>query len=199
MKNNIQMEEEKLKQQSAVTKIWLFFLDIGQTFLITGAVFFVITYFFFRPFQVSGDSMYSNFKDKEYIITNLITLRFNDPKRGDVIVFKSPSDPSKDFIKRVIALSGDTVSIKNGFVYINQEKTSESYLDEGTRTYGGNFLQEGEEKIVPDGYFFVLGDNRNDSSDSRTWGFIKKENIKGISFFVYWPLNEIHIIKNPHE
>lgn len=193
------MEEEKLKQQSAVTKIWLFFLDIGQTFLITGAVFFVITYFFFRPFQVSGDSMYSNFKDKEYIITNLITLRFNDPKRGDVIVFKSPSDPSKDFIKRVIALSGDTVSIKNGFVYINQEKTSESYLDEGTRTYGGNFLQEGEEKIVPDGYFFVLGDNRNDSSDSRTWGFIKKENIKGISFFVYWPLNEIHIIKNPHE
>lgn len=193
------MENKNPKEESVLTKIWLFLLDIGQTFLITGVVFFVITYFFFRPFQVSGNSMYSNFKDREYIITNLITLRFNEPKRGDVIVFKSPTDSHKDFIKRVIAIPNDIIYIENGFVYLNNEKITESYLDPDVKTYGGAFLQEGQIKKVPEGQFFVLGDNRNDSSDSRTWGFIKKNSIKGISFFVYWPLNEVHIIKNPHD
>jgi signal peptidase I len=185
-------------QQSIGTKIWLFFLDIAQTFLITGAVFFVITYFLFRPFQVSGNSMYSTYKDKEYIITNLITLRFNDPKPGDVIVFKSPTDPTRDFIKRVIATAGDTVYLKDGYVYVNDKKLTESYLNEGVRTIGGAFLQEGEKKVVPPGYFFVMGDNRSDSSDSRQWGFVSRQSIKGISVLVYWPLDSAHIIKNPY-
>lgn len=193
------MEEAPPKEKTLLTKIWLFFLDIGQTFVITGAVFLFITYFFFRPFQVSGNSMYSSFKDKEYIITNLITLRFNEPKRGDVIVFKSPTDSHKDFIKRVVAIENDTISLRDGYVYLNNQKADESYLDGGVKTYGGSFIQEGQVKKVPQGHFFVLGDNRNDSSDSRTWGFIKKEDIKGISFFVYWPLNEIQIIKNPYD
>ena len=192
-------EEQLQSKQSITTKLWLFFLDIAQTFLITGAVFFVVTYFFFRPFQVSGDSMYSNFKDKEYILTNLITLRFNTPDRGDVVVFKSPSDASKDFIKRIIGLPGDEIMLKEGEVFINSEKINEPYLDEGIKTYGGIFIQDGERKIIPENNYFVLGDNRNDSSDSRTWGFVSKEDIKGISFFVYWPLSEVHVIKNPYQ
>lgn len=180
-------------------KIWLFILDVTQTFVITGVVFFFITYFFFRPFQVSGNSMYSNFKDKEYIITNLISLRFSNPTHGDVIVFKSPSDPNKDFIKRIIAVPGDEIMIENGKTYLNGSMLKEEYLDEGMKTYGGAFLQEGIKKTIPNGHFFVMGDNRNDSSDSRTWGFITRESIKGISFFVYWPLNEVQIIKNPYD
>jgi len=193
------MEEKATTPQSITTKFWLFFLDIAQTFLVTGAVFFFITYFFFRPFQVSGDSMYSSFKDKEYIVTNLISLRFSDPKRGDVVVFKSPSDPNKDFIKRIIAIAGDEVSLQAGEVYINNKQIEEAYLDQGIKTYGGAFLQDDDKKIVPTGYYFVMGDNRNDSSDSRTWGFIKRESIKGISFFVYWPINEVQLIKNPYQ
>lgn len=197
MENNT--DEKKIAdQQSIGTKIWLFFLDIAQTFLLTAAVFFVITYFFFRPFQVSGNSMYSSYQDKEYIITNLITLRFSNPKRGDVIVFKSPTDTKKDFIKRVIAVAGDTIYLKDGHIFVNNTEIDESdYLDSGVKTYGGAFIQEGEKKTVPDGYFFVMGDNRMDSSDSRQWGFVSKDRIKGISILVYWPPSEMKIINNP--
>lgn len=193
------MEDLIKEEQTLSKKIWLFILDITQTFVVTGAVFFFITYFFFRPFQVSGNSMYSNYKDKEYIITNLISLRFSNPTHGDVIVFKSPSDQNKDFIKRIIAIQGDEIFIENGKVYLNGNLLKEEYLDPGMQTFGGAFLQEGIKKTVPNGYFFVMGDNRNDSSDSRTWGFVTRKNIKGISFFVYWPLNEVQIIKNPYD
>lgn len=193
------MEDHIKEEQTISKKIWLFILDITQTFVVTGAVFFFITYFFFRPFQVSGNSMYSNYKDKEYIITNLISLRFSNPTHGDVIVFKSPSDQNKDFIKRIIAIQGDEIFIENGKVYLNGDLLEEEYLDPGMQTFGGAFLQEGIKKTVPNGYFFVMGDNRNDSSDSRTWGFVTRKNIKGISFFVYWPLNEVQIIKNPYD
>lgn len=193
------MEDHIKEEQNLSKKIWLFILDITQTFVVTGAVFFFITYFFFRPFQVSGNSMYSNFKDKEYIITNLISLRFSNPTHGDVIVFKSPSDQNKDFIKRIIAIQGDEIFIENGKVYLNGNLLKEEYLDPGMQTFGGAFLQEGVKKTVPNEYFFVMGDNRNDSSDSRTWGFVNRKNIKGISFFVYWPLKEVQIIKNPYD
>ena len=193
------MEDHIKEEQTISKKIWLFILDITQTFVVTGAVFFFITYFFFRPFQVSGNSMYSNYKDKEYIITNLISLRFSNPTHGDVIVFKSPSGQNKDFIKRIIAIQGDEIFIENGKVYLNGNLLKEEYLDPGMQTFGGAFLQEGIKKTVPNGYFFVMGDNRNDSSDSRTWGFVTRKNIKGISFFVYWPLNEVQIIKNPYD
>ena len=193
------MQDLIKEEQTISKKIWLFILDITQTFVVTGAVFFFITYFFFRPFQVSGNSMYSNFKDKEYIITNLISLRFSNPTHGDVIVFKSPSDQNKDFIKRIIAIQGDEIFIENGKVYLNGNLLKEEYLDPGMQTFGGAFLQEGVKKTVPNEYFFVMGDNRNDSSDSRTWGFVNRKNIKGISFFVYWPLNEVQIIKNPYD
>ena len=100
-------------------KIYSFFLDIIQTLLLAAAVFLVIYVFLFRPFQVNGNSMYPNFHDKEYVITNIIGLHFEDVKLGDVIVFKSPANPDRDFIKRVIGIPGDTILIKSGNVYIN--------------------------------------------------------------------------------
>ena len=152
-----------------------------------------------RPFQVSGESMFPTFKNKEYILTNLIVLRFETAHKGDVIVFKAPKDIEKDFIKRVIGEPGDTIQLKDGFVYVNGLLLDESsYLASDVRTYGGSFLQEGDQIVVPEGYCFVMGDNRMYSSDSREWGFLPKKDVIGVSFFVYWPVNTMRSVKNPY-
>ncbi|MBI4097283.1 MAG: signal peptidase I [Candidatus Levybacteria bacterium] len=179
-------------------KIWLFFIDTLQTILLAASVFLVIYMFLFRPFQVSGQSMFPTFHDKEYILTNLIGLRFEDPKKGDVIVFRAPTDPDKEFIKRVIAVPDDTVELRDGSVYVNGELLDESiYLNSSVKTYGGSFLTDGEVAIVPEGQYLVFGDNRPASSDSREWGFLKKTAVTGKSFLVYWPLNKFHLVENP--
>jgi len=181
-------------------KVYFFFIDTMQTILLAASVFLVIYIFLFRPFQVSGESMFPTFKDKEYILTNLITLRFGDPKRGDVIVFKAPTDAEKDFIKRVIGLPGDSVMLKDGFVYVNGTKLNErAYLGSDVRTYGGAFLKEDEPVTVPGDSFLVMGDNRPFSSDSREWGYLKRTALIGKSFFVYWPLNTMRIVHNPFQ
>jgi signal peptidase I len=178
--------------------IWAFFIDTIQTVLLAASFFLVIYIFLFRPFQVSGQSMDPTFKDKEYILTNLISLKFSDPKAGDVIVFKSPTDENKDFIKRVLGVPGDKISIRSGKVFVNDTQVDETeYLASSVNTGNGQFLQEGEEEIVPEGHYFVMGDNRNASSDSREWGFLERSEIIGKSFFVYWPIQDFRIIKNP--
>lgn len=177
-------------------KIYSVLIDLVETLVIAGAIFVVIYAFLFRPFQVNGQSMYPNYHNGEYILTNLIGLRLSAPSQGSVIVFQAPVDAEKDFIKRVIGLPGDKVMVKDGGVYVNGKKLDESsYLDASVKTYGGAFLPDGEEKTVPANNYFVLGDNRNFSSDSREWGFVPKEKVIGKSFFVYWPLNEMRFVK----
>lgn len=179
-------------------KIYSIIIDIMQTFLMAASIFLVIYIFILRPFQVSGESMFPTFKNKEYILTNLIGLRFETPKRGDVIVFKAPTDNEKDFIKRVIGVAGDTVMLKDGHVFLNGQQLDESaYLASDVRTYGGAFLQDGNQFTVPDGNIFVMGDNRPFSSDSREWGLLKIKDIIGTSFFVYWPINTMRVVQNP--
>lgn len=179
-------------------KAYFFTLDLLQTVLLAASIFLVIYIFLFRPFQVSGDSMYPTFKNGEYILTNLIALRTNGLQRGDVIVFQAPPDAEKDFIKRVIGLPGDTVELKNGFVYLNGKKLDESaYLHNDVRTYGGAFLKDGESFTVPADNYFVMGDNRPFSSDSREWGLLVRSKVIGKSMFVYWPLNVMRFVHNP--
>ena len=179
-------------------KIYNFTLDTMQTILMAASVFLVVYIFLFRPFQVSGESMYPTFKNKEYIMTNLITLRLHDLKRGDVIVFHAPPDLEKDFIKRIIALPEDTIYLKDGYVFVNNAKAYESpYLKSDVRTYGGSFMKEEVTVTVPTDNYIVMGDNRPFSSDSREWGFLSKSKIIGKSQFVYWPINTIRWIKNP--
>lgn len=157
--------------------------------------------------------MYPNFFNNSYVLTNVLGPRLSNPKLGDVIVFKAPPDPEKAFIKRVIGVPGDTVKLQNGGVYLNGNLLDESaYLKPTVKTYGGAFLREGETITVPKNSYFVMGDNRPYSSDSREWGFVTKDNctlsmsdllsgckIEGFSFFVYWPLNEMQLVKNPYK
>lgn len=182
-----------------IKKIYFFLLDLLQTFLLIAAAFLVIYVFLFRPYQVSGSSMFPNFHDGEHIITNLIVLRVEQPKLGDVVVFQAPPDPEKDFIKRVIGVPGDKIYIKNGDVFLNGKILDESgYISSTVRTFPGSFLRENEEVTVPQEEYFVMGDNREESSDSREWGFVPKKNLVGESAIVFFPLDKLKIIKNPY-
>lgn len=143
--------------------------------------------------------MYPNFKDGQYILTNIVGLKFKEPTYGDVVVFKAPTDKEKDFIKRVIALPNDRILVKGGSVYLNGKLLDESrYLKPDVKTYAGSFLKEGTETVVSQDSYFVMGDNRTFSSDSREWGFVPRNSIIGSSFFVYWPLDETGFVKNPN-
>ncbi|HVT00831.1 MAG TPA: signal peptidase I [Patescibacteria group bacterium] len=176
--------------------IYTILIDLVETLVIAAAIFVVIYAFLFRPFQVNGQSMFPNYHNGEYILTNLIGLKLGKLNRGEVIVFQAPIDKDKDYIKRVIGLPGDTVMVKNGNVYVNGIKLDESsYLPPDYKTYGGSFLTEGQQITVPQNSYFVMGDNRSFSSDSREWGFVTTDKLIGKSFFVYWPLNEIKFVK----
>lgn len=143
--------------------------------------------------------MFPTFYDKEYVFTDLINYRFNLPKKGEVIVFEAPDDAEKDYIKRIIGLPGDSVSIRDGSVYLNNQKLDESkYLDSSVKTYGEKFLRDGETVIIEPGEYFVLGDNRPESADSRQWGLVKRKKIIGRSLFVYWPINRMRKVVNPY-
>jgi len=180
--------------------IYTFFVDTFQTLLLAASVFLVIYIFIARPFQVTGQSMFPTYKNGEYVLTNLISMRLGDPKHGDVIVFKAPIDAEKDFIKRVIGVPGDRIRLQDGKVYRNGQQLNESaYLGPTVETHGGGFLRDGEELIVPEGNYFVLGDNRPFSSDSREWGLLKRDLVIGVSLFVYWPPQNARIIHNPSE
>lgn len=142
--------------------------------------------------------MFPTFKNGEYILTNLIALKTNGVQRGDVIVFVAPTDHEKDFIKRVIGLPGDTVLLKDGYVYLNGKKLDESaYLKSEVKTFGGAFLKDGEPYTVPADNYIVFGDNRPFSSDSREWGLLATKAIIGKSFFVYWPVTQMRVVHNP--
>ena len=186
--------------------IYAFLIDGVETLLIAAAIFLVIYAFLLRPFNVDGQSMYPNFHNGEYVITNLVGFEdfkiyhasFGTLKLGDVVVFVAPPDPTKDYIKRVIGVAGDKVMLKNGDVYLNGKLLDESaFLSSDIKTYQGAFLTEGQVVTVPANSYFVLGDNRPESSDSRTWGFVPKENIVGKSMLVYWPLDRMRLINNP--
>lgn len=172
------------------------FIDFIQTLVVFGAIFILFYIFIAQPHKVSGSSMFPTFKDGDYIITEKLSYRFNTPQRGDVIVLKNPKDESQDFIKRVIALPGDQLKVATGLVYLNGALLPEAYLPSGTLTNGRSFLNEGTEIKAGDNQYFVFGDNREHSSDSREWGPVTKEEIIGRVFLRYWPPQSFGIFKH---
>lgn len=183
-------------------KISSFFASIGQflfSFLETVIVALVITVvlylFVMTPHEVVGNSMHPTYKNGEYLMANKISYKLHKPERGDVIIFKY-SD-TQDFIKRIIGLPGDTVMLKDGKIYINGVILNESdYLSESIYTNGQDYLKEGQSITVPEGEYFVCGDNRNHSSDSRAFGSVKLQNIKGKAWIVYFPFSQFRLVKH---
>src|SRR3972149_10809430 len=135
-----------------------FFLDILEVLVFAVAIFLFIYLLVLQPHKIKGASMDPNFFDGEYLLTDKVTYRFGEPKRGDVIVFKAPTGDGDEFIKRIIGLPGDTVSVKNGAVYVDGKGLNEDYIPEISPTYGGSFLQENEPFTVQENSYFVLGD-----------------------------------------
>ena len=175
-------------------RVGAFFMDIIEVFVVSMSIFIVVYLFLMQPHQVKGNSMFPTYHDGEYLMTDKVTYRFREPKRGDVVVFKAPVNEDFDFIKRVIAVPGDRILIKDGEVYINGEMLNEVYLPEEYDTRGGRFLREGVEMEVPEGSYICIGDNRGHSSDSREWGPVPMENIVGRVFFRYWPLDRFGLV-----
>ena len=170
--------------------------EFVEAFVISASVFVVVYLFLMQPHQVKGSSMSPTFKDKEYLLTDKITYKRNDPNYGDVIVFKAPVNENFDFIKRVIAVPGQLVMIKEGHVYIDGQELVENYLANDVVTYAGQFLLEGESYTVKSGEVMAFGDNRQHSSDSRDWGPIQNGSIVGRVFFRYWPFDQAGLITN---
>lgn len=175
--------------------LWLFFLDFLETIVVSLAIFALVYLFLFQPHQVDGRSMEPNFHNGEYILTDKVSYRLGDPKRGDVVVFHSPADERVDFIKRIVAVPGDQVMVKDGFIYLNTQKLEEPYLNDPGRVVAGRFLREGQAVEIPVGQYVVMGDNRLHSSDSREWGLVTRGGIVGRAFFRYWPLDELGLVK----
>jgi len=168
--------------------LWLFFLDFLETIVVSLAIFAVVYIFLFQPHQVDGKSMEPNFHNAEYILTDKVSYRLHEPKRGDVVVFHSPQDQRVDFIKRIIGVPGDNIMLKAGYLYLNGTKLNEAYINDPGKVLPGKFMREGQDIDVPPGQFLVMGDNRLHSSDSREWGLIDLNNIVGRAFFRYWPV-----------
>jgi signal peptidase I len=168
--------------------------EFVEAFVISASIFVVVYLFLMQPHQVKGASMLPNFKDKEYLLTDKITYKRSEPKYGDVIVFKAPVNENYDFIKRVIAVPGQTVMVKNGKVFVDGKQLEESYLGDNVMTNSGQFLLEGESYVVQAGEVIAFGDNRSHSSDSRDWGPVPEQNIVGRVFFRYWPANAVGVI-----
>jgi len=183
---------EKLK------RVYFFILDSLQAILIVCGFFLVLYAFVVRPHEVSGQSMFPTFHDKEILLSNLLAVKFGNIVKGDVVVFNAPYEKDKLYIKRVMATEGDRLMVANGVVYLNGTLLDESkYLKPEVRTYGGGFFHDGEERTVPEGTIVTFGDNRPFSSDSREWGFLDKSKLIGRSTARVYPTNMFSIIQNP--
>ena len=189
--------------------------DVVETLVLT-AVIFLLVRSVVQNFKVEGRSMEPTLHNGQYLVINKALywhvdadivdkilpgavsasarrdgamFVFGEPERGDIIVFRYPKDPSRDFIKRVIALPGDTVEIRQGKVYVNGNYVDEAYINE-TANYSWP-----AHKMDP-GEYFVLGDNRNNSSDSHVWGPVPRDNIIGKAWVSYWPVDQLGLLSN---
>ncbi|MFA6492556.1 MAG: signal peptidase I [Patescibacteria group bacterium] len=180
--------------QSTVLKNWFQVAKSIDVLLVIGLLF---RSFVLQPFLVEGNSMEPNYHNKEFLLVDRITYEFRKPNRGEVIIFRFPKNPSEDYIKRIIGLPGDNIKIENSQVFINNVLSSENYLSPGTQTDIDASTSNSLNTTLKQGEYFVLGDNRNASSDSREWGTVPEKNIIGRTWFVVFPIKNFGKINNP--
>ncbi len=171
-----------------------FIWEITKVVVIALLIVLPIRYFLFQPFLVKGESMEPNFGTGDYLIIDQLSYRIREPQRGEVVVFKYPHLPSQRYIKRIVGLPGETVEIKDGKLTI-----SGAQLDESTYLSNLAYTDQREFKIITlsENEYFVLGDNRIASSDSRVWGPLPRENIIGRVFVRAWPVAALAKIEPP--
>lgn len=182
-------------------RIGEFFLDIIETLVIALSLFLVIYLFGMQPHQVNGQSMVPYFASGDYVLTDKVSYRLREPERGDIVVFHAPEAANCpegtgcDFIKRVLAVPGETVRVTNNQIIVNGTPLPEPYIPADFKTEAGEFTRGRTITLGPDEYFCV-GDNRPYSSDSRAWGPVHKSEIVGRAFFRYWPVQSMGMIEH---
>ncbi|HEC92184.1 MAG TPA: signal peptidase I [Candidatus Atribacteria bacterium] len=160
--------------------------ELLETVISAGIIAFIIITFIGQVTVVRGASMEPTLHDRERLIANKISYRFESPERGEIIIFRPPIGIKRNYIKRIIGVPGDKIEIINGEVYLNDEKLEEPYVKYKSFENLPAF-------IVPPDSYFVLGDNRSNSSDSRYWGFVPRKNVVAKAWIVFWPLNKIRL------
>lgn len=175
-----------------ITQDWKSFInEYLDAIIIAGLTALFLISYVVRTFYIPSSSMRPTLLPKDYILVNEFIYRFTSPKRGDIIVFKPPNKKdAPDYIKRVVGLGNETIEVKDGTVYINGVALEEPYIPESQRPY----YEYGPEKI-PEGHFFMMGDNRNNSEDSHAWGFLPEKNIVGNAFLIFWPPGRFGLLK----
>ena len=177
------VKEEKKQKASSELKEWV------KSIVLAVVIALIIRFFFFETFLVEGTSMHPTLQHHERLIVNKIVYNFKDPEQGDVIVFNY--SVRRDFIKRIIALAGDEVEIRNGNLYVNEKLQVEQYIQ-------NQAMYDFGPVVIPEGHIFVLGDNRDNSMDSRdpAVGSISLERVKGKAMLVFWPFSSAGLLNN---
>ena len=168
--------------------------EYAEALIIAFLLAMLIRTFVIEAFKIPTGSMIPTLMIKDRLIVSKFAYKFDEPERGDVIVFKYPVNPKRDFIKRLIAKGGERVEIRGGNIYVDGEMVM---MDEIKNKYyynRGPYGAEGMIVNVPENHYYVLGDNSNNSTDSRYWGFVPKENLVGKALLVFWPFNRVRLI-----
>jgi len=187
---NLDTYTELEKKEHTPSGVIRFIVDLLETVILSALLFLGINAISAR-IRVDGFSMEPTFSSGEFVIVNKLAYKLGSPKYGDVIVFHYPRDPEQEYIKRIIGLPGDSIKIENGQLFINEIAFSEPYIAEEP-----NYQSE---SIVPEDSLFVLGDNRNKSSDSHNWGAVPLDYVIGKASIVYWPPTSWGIVDQPTE
>jgi len=171
---------------AAAVKPW--WRETIETVLWALVIALLLRTFVVQAFWIPSRSMVPTLQINDRVLVAKFWYHFQEPKRGQIFVFKYPVDPNRDFVKRIIGLPGETIEIRDGTVFVDQSPVVEDYV-EFPDAYSMDPVK------IPEGNFFAMGDNRPNSADSRFWGFVPEDNIKGPVFFRYWPLNRIGTVK----
>jgi len=191
-KENTPSKSEKTSQPSKERKKKSPLREAIETIVWSLVIALLIINFVIQSFYIPSSSMEPTLVPGERVLVAKFYYRITEPQRGDIIVFRYPIDKRKNLIKRVIGLPGEKIKISNGMVYVNGEPLQGDKF--GRTYYNGGFYGEGE-RTVPDDSYFVLGDNSQNSDDSRFWGYVPRKNILGRAFVIYWPLPQITILR----
>ena len=183
---NIAIDTQPAKKTRPAWVVFAF--ELLQTIVMALVLYFLIDSVVARV-RVDNISMQPTLQPGNFILVNKLAYRLDEPDYGDVVIFHYPLNPQEDYIKRIIGLPGDTVRVEDGIVIVDGQPLRESYISDEP--------MYSNEWQVPEGHIFVLGDNRNQSSDSHSWGYVPMENVIGKALVVYWPLDEIKTLSEP--